>query len=370
MPNPLVLTILALAGFTEGATREALDVLDRWQAGVDLITSYDLTIELRDQGFVIRENNKERIFRNDETIATDTYRSRIRRQGRQWRGEFGDEYKTPNSGTLMILNGDCRIFNWSKTDQHRVSIDKRVFTFGSIEYQDYEATFRTVMGMIDRISLSKARRSTLAPREGRFYVIETPVAEDGDWMTAKWKIWLDPNANFMPVKIRQWFVKSRTMLDREIENELAEVAPGVWAPIRSMIRLYSKDENSAVFGKCIGIDEITVVRNQSQFNIALSDDLFVQEIPVGSQVVDSIRNITYTEGATNPEAYLAHLAKSGEKAVELVTSRGERIIEIPDPPKSRWHWLVYALPTVALLLVVITLSTYYRKRPRTLKANS
>jgi hypothetical protein len=182
---------------------------------------------------------------------------------------------------------------------------------------------------------------------------------EGDFAVARWVVWLDPERNFLPSRIKQWFVESgQAKLDREIENELTEVAAGVWAPTNSTIRVYSKDRKSATFGKLIGVNKLTVGINRSTFNKDVDPSLFDKSIPIGATVVDRIRNVTYSEGSTDPDKYLASLAKSGQNAVVLLDSKGERLTVIPPGP-SRYYILA---PIAGSALVLVALALFFRRR--------
>ncbi len=362
MSSPIVILLLmGLAGSRDGEQISAAEVLDMWQAGVDLIRSYDLAIELVSQGYVTVEGGKARLLRSYELYPPSIFRSRIWRSGSKRRGEFGLKELDERSDSPTIINSDVRKYDSAHNEIVSVTIQGHLFAFGSLEYEDYEATYRTTLGTVERVALSRARRTTLKPREGRLYVLETPEAAEGDWAVARWRVWLDPKCNYLPVRTKQWFVKSgRTMLDREIENELAEVEPGVWAPVAATIRVFAKDPESPIFGKCMGTQRLTVVRDRSRFNVDLPDDLFERTIPVGATIVDRIRNITYKEGSTDPDAYLTHLAQSGNKAVVLLDQKGERLTVVPEERRVSLGW---TLLTVLAVLGGCVAAVILSRRP-------
>ena len=166
----------------------------------------------------------------------------------------------------------------------------------------------------------------------------------------------------MPVKIREWFtVKGRDQLSSESDIDVKEVLPGVWAPIRSSKRSYYKGtEKNPLIGKLAGTAVIRVIEDKSKFNVDLDPKLFEYKIPLGTQVVDHNRNITYTEGSTDPDAYLAHLAKTATEGVADLTVEENRRPALIFVPESFWWrngpyftWgTALSFATIAMLLFV------------------
>ncbi len=282
------------------------EVLDRWEAGADLIESYDLSLKFTGKILVDKEKGIERLLAEKNVSPSPPTYSRIYRKAGKRRGEFArDEhghYPPP-----IIWDGKTA-YNFQP--DLSVVIAHYILAFGGEESEDYEAGYRMVMGTIDRIALSKARKSRLLPREGNLYVVDVPASPLGDFNNVRWRVWLDPDRNFLPVRLTQWIVKNRReMLSAGVENELSEVAPGVWAPVRSTRRLFHKDEKSKIFGKCGYVCELKVIENQSKFNGDVPDALFEPKIPNGMTVIDRNRNAVYTYGSSDPGKYLAQLAR-------------------------------------------------------------
>jgi len=224
----------------------------------------------------------------------------------------------------------------AEKSQNQYTLQQGHGPFGSIEYEDYETIYRTVYGTADRVDMSRERRSRLLPREGNLYVVDVPTTTSGSFPNATWRIWLDPTRNFMPVKWSQWFVNSGEQAkDRDCELDLAEVAPGVWAPVASKTTVYNKNKQSAIFGKAGSVDAMTVDMNRSRFSVPVAADIFAMKIPNGATVVDRTRNVVYTQGASDPDAYLSNLAAEGKQAVANLPPTGhgpKSMIIVPDQP--------------------------------------
>ena len=198
-----------------------------WQAGVDLIRSYDLAIELVSQGYVTVEGGKARLLRSYELYPPSIFRSRIWRSGSKRRGEFGSRSSTsariPRQSSTRTCGNTTQLTTRSFQLQFKV-------TSSHSDHSSTRITRRPTAPRWERSSASRspgqanhletARRQAIRPRNAR--------GRGGGLGHRAWRVWLDPKCNYLPVRTKQWFVKSgRTMLDREIENELAEVEPGV-----------------------------------------------------------------------------------------------------------------------------------------------
>jgi len=332
MTSSLLALLLVATGPTDSVpSTKVAEVVDRWEAGANLIQSYDLEVELKIWSFLTKN---DRIVRDEKKPPTLTSRSHILRQGGKRRGEF--DLKGPDSPPRPILRYDGQTYTNYDAGSKTISIRPGMICFGSSEYEDYEASYRTILGSYDRIATTRERNAKLLPRDGKLVVVEAGPSPKTAFPEMGWRLWLDPDKNYLPVKYHVWFEKQgRTFPDRDCEIDLAEVSPGVWAPVKMRMQLYAKDPDNSIFRQCMAINELSVVREKSRFNVPLADELFVNTIPRGTTVVDKIRNVTYTEGASDPDTYLAHLAAEGKGAVASLPA-AERaapaLIFIPDDP--------------------------------------
>jgi len=224
-------------------------------------------------------------------------------------------------------------------------------------------------GTITFFQTPKERDVRLLPREGNLYVIDVPVAaKPGPWWELAWGVWLDPARNFMPTKWTEWIVKSgRPLHNSDCTIELAEVAPGVWAPISANYSVYHKTVDMPIFGKKMGANHLKVDMAKSWFNIEVPEDRFVMKIPDGATVSDRIRNVVYTQGASDPDAYLAGLAKQGREAVTGLPKGGPSIgnqIFVPDQPSFWSRGRVVAFGATVLIVGILAALASRRSRGR------
>ncbi len=353
---------------TDGVSRplKVGDILDRWEAGARLIESYDLRLELRTKSFLVYENGVERMVDEKSAEPRPAAFSRIYRKGEMRRGEFFGETR---DGAPVTLIWDGKESRTLQPGDKSVRVSSMILCFGSLEYEDYEMSYRNVRGTLDRISLCKIRKSRLLPREGRFYVVDVPGPSsfrEPHYTNLRWKIWLDPDRNFLPARMAEWIVKEdHDEHNIDTENELREVGPAVWAPVRSTMRVYVKGEKSPIYGKCMMICDLIVQQDQSRFNIDLDDGLFGTAIPTGTTVVDGDRKVVYTAGSENADKYLAQIAKQEKAKFKSLSPRDRPtpgMVIVPDDDRPGWAKTLWIGGAAALIVVAVYALIRFRAR--------
>jgi hypothetical protein len=161
----------------------------------------------------------------------------------------------------------------------------------------------------------------------------------------------------MPVRIAIYCERGgKKDLWFSLENELAQVQPGLWLPVKSVRRGYSVDRKSAHYGKEVGTELIELDLKRSRFNVHLDDSVFAMDFPVGTKVQDYQRDATYRVGTGNRESYLHGLAVAGRLGLEELKNRQpwyqtEAVPTIPLWRKVLLGALLATVGCVCLLLV-------------------
>lgn len=108
------------------------------------------------------------------------------------------------------------------------------------------------------------------------------------------KIWLAKDQGYMPTRI-EWYVKKgkQEVKSNEIVNQLEEVAPGLWLPMKSKLRFFIEDPRTEVFGEVYSTMDVGVDLKRSSFNLPIDDAKFEIEFAEGTVVADRIRSIQY-----------------------------------------------------------------------------
>ncbi len=345
---------LLMQGPPAKPTLSVKEVLDRWDAGSRLIDSYDLTNEIKSESYSVKLNGVVRLPFPGESYPPWYSYSHIFKSGDKRFGEF-IKGKDGSYDHQLSFDGTMLTAGWFSENQF--ALQQYCEIFGSTQLEDYETLYRTVRGSADRVAMSRERSARLLPREGNLYVIEVPPGKPGPWWEITWKVWLDPSRNFMPTKWSDSIVKSgRSIRDRDCAIELAEVVPGVWAPVEAKLSVYNKNPDSPIFDKVGGVDFLKVDRAKSRFNIAIPDDQFVIKIPNGASVIDRTRNVVYTQGASDPDAYLAELAAKGRGAVAGLPKHdpnSKSLVFVPDQPRFWTNGWTIAAGVAALVVTLL-----------------
>lgn len=271
----MVLALIpALATLAAAAGEPTVDeILARWEAGAAKVDSYALKVELESTTQVRSRGGRFVVDPPGRGVTLPRRASLIWRSGRKRRGEFPQDEGGP--AQVVIAHGDVTYRN--AVDGSGRIVKAPTHVFGLQEYEDYEALFRTFLGTLDRAAMSRRRASRRLPDEGRLLVVESPPSWEGPFGNFGWRAWLDPERNHLPVKLEQWSLRrpgGEAEPDRTIDVELAEVARGVWAPVRGTIRVYAHSTDPELKGKLIGVNQVTVDRAASRFGGPVDPSLF------------------------------------------------------------------------------------------------
>lgn len=354
----MLLTCLAFVALAQGPSEHtALDVINLWEAGASLIDSYEIQQKLESQSYVSLDNDKKLTFRAPGSGGKILSRTaRVWKMGQKRRGEFGLDLGTSLPELTIVFDGDR--FSLRALRNSSVEIRAGLVSFGAVEYEDYETLYRTISGAVDRIAMTRGRKSVLLPKDGNLLVIESPPSGNSEYNNVGWKVWIDPSRNFLPVRISQWMITGeRKILDRDIQIVLAEVAPGVWAPVRGNTTIYFKGSDPKHWGKVGQANMLYLDVDKCKFNNDVDPKLFASIIRDGDTVVDSIRNITYVQGSSDPEKHLKSLADQARTTTSKLRGRqGARPVIIPEE-KNIWPWIGVA--AIALAGIAIRIARKY-----------
>jgi hypothetical protein len=341
------------------------DILESWEEGCKTITSYNLTIESTNYSYVnVDAKGNAAIIPDVSNVQPRRSESKLYRSNEMRKCEFqmgngGDMNTTiiQTTNRSLVLNRQAK----------KATIKHSILSFGRTENDDYEATYRTILGSIDRIAISRLRECRLLPRQGGLFVLDVPFAKEKNsaFFNFCWQVSLDPDRNFMPVRIVSWYDQNgNKQLSSTTDNILKEVVPGVWMPEVSTTKLYYKGEpTDPMVGKLIGTDIIKILELIS-VNEAIDPNQFKVDIPNGFTVTDETRNITYVEGSSDPDRYLAQLAKDTSEGLKNLpkTERGmPKLIIIPDSWWSRHRYQIYGLVVICSIVTFLALAIRNRK---------
>lgn len=159
---------------------------------------------------------------------------------------------------------------------------------GGFQDVDYLGFFRDAFGGSSLVEIFRMRKSVrLIPNPDKNLsrvVLECPP-EPGSNMYPKfgWQVHLDPAHGFLP---------ARTVLFRESMEgpgssqmdvtSFREIATGVWAPVDVSFTFRRKD------GVVTRVTRVCVNVEKSRWNQPLPDDLFILEVPPGTEIINTV----------------------------------------------------------------------------------
>lgn len=171
------------------------------------------------------------------------------------------------------------------------------------------------------------------------------------------RLFLDPSRGFMPARIDLTHGYGDDPVPQSrYTNELAEVAPGLWAPVRSRVSVFVREKWSKHYGQEMGFMEVEVDRPRARFNVDLDASAFELKFPAGVMVHDEIRNTSYRAGAEKLDSYLDQLATQGRLSVDQLRAnrpplRAPSVVSW-DPVKRLLVWVNLALVATVAVFVL------------------
>lgn len=335
------------------------DVLAAWEAGCETIHSYDVVVETRRDSYLTKTPDGGRALLEDPRVEHGKSRQ-VRREA-----ERRIESIDPESGQSMTtLVWDGTILNAYSEGAKQLEIRQDIVTIATtIEEDDYEIIYRNAGHELDRIQLMRERVDTkLLPSDGSGHIIlETRPKPQDNYSPFGWRVWLDQDRNFMPVKILHFIDHGEELSDFRIwENTLKEVSPGVWAPVRSkMTTFYGTDQESPVYGQRTAVCELTIDEDASSFNMPVSDDEFKLDVPVGTEVFDRVVGTHYFHGTDDASNDIKEIVAQGRLAVDDLQRREGEIAavaaESDSGPDKRQMLLMVNVVVVVLALAFLVL---------------
>jgi beta-lactamase regulating signal transducer with metallopeptidase domain len=269
------------------------EVLDAWERGHRLLSSYDLYVTLAEK--VHRDARAAaRLPASAPTSATELMHAV--RSGKRNRIEYGVGKPGQKPDRILLWDGDVartyipadRTLTVSKFPE-RGCLNLELF------YND--CTFGT-----ETVDFLRKRAETVVERaDAAAVVLYLPPKP-----TYGLRIWLDPAKNFLPSKIERLNERGGTVsVDFRQENTFAKFAPGIWGPTKMVESRFAGNESATSEGV------ITVNQNTSRFHAAFDDSAFRATIPPGTLVFDRIADARYRLGKAKTPA-----EQASQRAIE------------------------------------------------------
>jgi hypothetical protein len=186
----------------------------------------------------------------------------------------------------------------------------------------------------------------LRAHRGEYRVAAKPDRIDGrDVCVVEWpgmdKLWVDPARGFAAVRREYSFAPGKPLKDAIFNSDYREVKPGLWLPFAFRVDIYGGD--AATWGKVVSQQEFRL--HKIDFDPP-ADEIFNVSLPVGTYVVDMVRDLHYHVTGKNDTAPFA-----------MPVQRG-----MVEPRHSYGFWIAVNL-AIAVAIVSVLLLLRRRARP-------
>jgi len=335
------------------------DVLDAWEQGCNAIWSYDLYVSAEGEWY----DDKGAVSVRMNAPSRQVYKRAKRRLETLPEGGGG-------GAPVQVQIWDGELAKAYVAMAHHLNIFTQLrSTAPGLPAADYETSYRDAEHHTPYLETIRGRVGTKLSYEDGKFVVYTPPAQGKMYSPYGLRVWLDEQKNFLPVRseaLRDNFGSEYVAYETEVT--LAEVAPGVWAPVKWVFINFPLTLPKPEAGprRRTGMSTFIVDMDVSRFNFDVPDSEFTIDVPAGTEVFDEIQDVSYTYGEpNNPAAHLSELVLSGRAAAKEL--QGRRLSKSPDIEGHSYR--LYAL-LGANALVAVAVACFIVWRARRAQTNS
>ncbi|QDU40902.1 hypothetical protein Mal4_52650 [Maioricimonas rarisocia] len=355
------LLCLCLAQARAGDGRDALKYLGLWKSGADAVWSYDIHIDVVvrgiDAGGVVtigQHRIRQRYLHGKWRV--DFLRTRIMfNSGKEEVWEAGDEIKAfadNGSGVRYFSSqdqfGELKLPGADPETRAKLPAPHLYEAFKSHYHREpYHSILEHRAG---------STTVTIAPEQIKLRLPSGGVPVPHTHASEDYLVHLSPESGYQPTLIRHGVgLGKQAGVYTETENVLDEVAPGVWAPVRSTRRIFAP-EISGNPDTPAAEHELVLDRSRSQFNVDIRPEVFEMAFPPGTVVYDKAKAANYVINEGGQADYDAYARLARQKAEEL----NARKLTAPIPARG-FNTVLLVIANV-LGLSAVALVVYCRKR--------
>jgi hypothetical protein len=194
---------------------------------------------------------------------------------------FESGVERPGQQTTAIATWDGRRAIFHSIEANQINVARYFDAPDSTS--DYDSLFRLAHGTWLWTDMLRERPDTkLTGREGGLFVVYTPttLGKRYEYSPYGLRFWLDPTKGFLPVKHQMLYPESgEDIVLMEAENQLQEVAPGVWAPVSARAWIYPLVVQEVSPPRVSTERTWTVDLGLSTFNVDVPDATFELDPP-------------------------------------------------------------------------------------------
>ncbi len=297
-------------------------------------------------------------FHSRQRLSQDRYRADLLRTR---------EGEVPEGQATFIWDGVTATTYSSMSRKGRITtrppdegMQPQVLSYGSL-YRNINCD-QTYLQLIN----SRPRDEMKLVRDGSlFTLISMPHVEKQNTLNSDLGLTLvlDSSKSFMPSSIEWFFIRNgKKVTWQTYENNLAEIQPGLWLPVKSIHSVYNMSSTSDDFGKEAGRQTATLDLARSRWNIVQPENIFQISFPSGTEVNDEVKNIDYRIGDVSKSAYLDRLATEGRLGVEQLQNKEARYRNITKIAEPLWRRFLVPCFAGAAIFGVVYLSLRMLRR--------
>ena len=275
------LSILALALVS---TPETSDVLAAWDKGCAAIRSYDVAIRAESTTFFDADNQSDG---KPPLKEAGNWRQVFWLGDRRIEQQGDDPSKLPLS--IFVSDGDVARFYYPEKKSLLLTSSKSASPSGP-GFLWYEFLYRgpSTWSYCD---ILRARPATRVESATKYSCVlySPPLIGQFEYAPFGFRIVLETSKNSMPKQIDILLSVSGTeIVSSRLENTLAEVSAGVWAPVKVVCSTYPAVAGSELKSRK-SIETVAIVhRERSSFNREIVDRTFHLDVPADVRIEDGV----------------------------------------------------------------------------------
>ncbi|MEX1232270.1 MAG: hypothetical protein WEB58_18640 [Planctomycetaceae bacterium] len=306
------------------------ELLKYWDQGCQAIHSYDVFVDMHQEtyldvgnGYKLREKPLKSHSASHQILS-----------GEKRRIETDIEVPRQTAPSVVIWDGKLSKTYNSQAKQLRL---EPTLNYMGV-YIDYEGLYRNLTGTMSFMDALRQRPELIVEgkEKSSFILYTPPILGNYEFSPFGFRVWLDSDKNFMPVRIQRLLdISGEEIISSQNDTTVKQIEPGVWAPVESINLAFPPVPRRELPVVKPQRTVETVDLNRSRFNIDVSDSAFALEIPSGTKVYDKISNTHYVFGsAVGEAAQYSQLVVEGKEDVDKLRSFASEDMR-PDLSTSR-----------------------------------
>ncbi len=357
MKRPVVLLcsmVLFLAPARADSDPTVAQVLGLLDGALQSITSFDVRVDCSRKFLLKTEAVQELSPGKKRLIVKDIRKLRSGEQPQIFKKKYRQIFQE-GKGRVEVLDVDGKktaeitIYDGESQKSYRPA-QKEALICHTItrlieEGWDYREAYQTVYGDFGILTCFRERKYNTTVREDpdspSLVVLESPPDPNAhnkiSYQQEGFRVFLDKNRGFLPAILESIkIIKGRPFTYRRLTvEEWKDLGGKVWVPVRARIQFYQQNPDFPTFGEVDSDGEMVVDLARSSWNKPLADSNFTLAMPIGTKVIDTLRQVQFVTGKADPGTNLDDLAANARHIVPYPVQKPP-----PVEQDSPWMWIL------------------------------